>query len=269
MRWIPTCTAALLLPVLLVAQDGKPQEPTAQAPTAQSVYDKLSAELLKQNSDYRAASKAVQSSDAYKEARAAKDTKKIGELMADVKRPDLVALGKEAIAAAAQFEGDGAVKLLGWAAVQSRDTDLIKQVVATLSEHHIQSAALEELLEKGSAISRPLGAEAADAFLSKVIQESPHNACKAWALYWKSMAYTGRGADEDKQAAGAEMLAQAEQLAEGHWLADKIRGPRFAEEKLQIGLVAPNIEGEDIDGVKFELQDYRGKVVVLDFWGFW
>ena len=36
-----------------------------------------------------------------------------------------------------------------------------------------------------------------------------------------------------------------------------------------IGKVAPEIEGEDIDGKKFKLSDYRGKVVVLDFWGNW
>ena len=33
--------------------------------------------------------------------------------------------------------------------------------------------------------------------------------------------------------------------------------------------LAPEIEGEDIDGVPFKLSDYRGKVVVLDFWGNW
>ncbi len=38
---------------------------------------------------------------------------------------------------------------------------------------------------------------------------------------------------------------------------------------LTIGKVAPDIEGEDIDGRKFKLSDYRGKVVVLDFWGHW
>ncbi len=32
------------------------------------------------------------------------------------------------------------------------------------------------------------------------------------------------------------------------------------------GKVAPDIEGEDLDGKKFKLSDYRGKVVVLDFW---
>ncbi len=38
---------------------------------------------------------------------------------------------------------------------------------------------------------------------------------------------------------------------------------------LNVGKVAPEIEAEDIDGVKFKLSDYRGKVVVLDFWGDW
>jgi hypothetical protein len=36
-----------------------------------------------------------------------------------------------------------------------------------------------------------------------------------------------------------------------------------------IGKVAPDIEGEDLSGVKFKLSDYRGKVVVIDFWGDW
>ena len=35
------------------------------------------------------------------------------------------------------------------------------------------------------------------------------------------------------------------------------------------GQEAPEIEGEDIDGKKFKLSEYRGKVVVLDFWGHW
>ena len=39
-------------------------------------------------------------------------------------------------------------------------------------------------------------------------------------------------------------------------------GPRDGES-------APEIEGEDLDGKKFKLSDYRGKVVLLDFWGHW
>jgi uncharacterized Zn finger protein (UPF0148 family) len=38
---------------------------------------------------------------------------------------------------------------------------------------------------------------------------------------------------------------------------------------LKVGNLAPEIEGEDLDGKKFKLSDYRGKVVLLDFWGNW
>lgn len=36
-----------------------------------------------------------------------------------------------------------------------------------------------------------------------------------------------------------------------------------------IGELAPEIEGVDLDGVAFKLSDYRGKVVMLDFYGDW
>ena len=36
-----------------------------------------------------------------------------------------------------------------------------------------------------------------------------------------------------------------------------------------VGQPAPEIIGEDLDGVPFRLSDYRGKVVLLDFWGHW
>lgn len=38
---------------------------------------------------------------------------------------------------------------------------------------------------------------------------------------------------------------------------------------LSVGMVAPDIVGRDLDGVEFRLSDYRGKVVMLDFWGHW
>ena len=36
-----------------------------------------------------------------------------------------------------------------------------------------------------------------------------------------------------------------------------------------LGALAPEIGGSDLDGVPFKLSDYRGKVVLLDFWGNW
>lgn len=52
-------------------------------------------------------------------------------------------------------------------------------------------------------------------------------------------------------------------------ISDLVENELFAFENLRIGKVAPDIEGEDVDGVEFKLSDYRGKVVVIDFWGDW
>ena len=38
---------------------------------------------------------------------------------------------------------------------------------------------------------------------------------------------------------------------------------------LSVGNIAPEIAGEDTDGQPMQLSDYRGKVVVLTFWGNW
>ncbi len=52
-------------------------------------------------------------------------------------------------------------------------------------------------------------------------------------------------------------------------VAASAKGNLFELHNLWFGMVAPEIEAEDLDGVTFKLSDYRGKVVVLDFWGNW
>jgi thiol-disulfide isomerase/thioredoxin len=48
-------------------------------------------------------------------------------------------------------------------------------------------------------------------------------------------------------------------------LGDAARAYLRAHRELAVGKPAPEIEGVDLDGQKFRLADYRGKVVVLDF----
>jgi hypothetical protein len=54
-------------------------------------------------------------------------------------------------------------------------------------------------------------------------------------------------------------------------LALLVLGPalRARDDKFAVGKVAPEIVGRDVDGKRFKLSDYRGKVVLLDFWGHW
>lgn len=55
----------------------------------------------------------------------------------------------------------------------------------------------------------------------------------------------------------------------GGTIAEAAKAALFEMRELTIGKVAPEIVGEDIDGKPMKLSEFRGKVVVLDFWGFW
>lgn len=52
-------------------------------------------------------------------------------------------------------------------------------------------------------------------------------------------------------------------------LGDAAKATLNEMQNLVVGKLAPDIEGEDIAAVPFKLSDYRGKVVMLDFWGHW
>jgi hypothetical protein len=49
-------------------------------------------------------------------------------------------------------------------------------------------------------------------------------------------------------------------------VAQKVKAELFEFRHLLVGKEAPDIEGVDQDGKRFKLSDYRGKVVLLDFW---
>jgi hypothetical protein len=57
-------------------------------------------------------------------------------------------------------------------------------------------------------------------------------------------------------------------LPDGDSVAERAKGELFGVRNLSVGKEAPDIEGEDEDGKRFKLSDYRGKVVLLDFWSF-
>jgi hypothetical protein len=52
-------------------------------------------------------------------------------------------------------------------------------------------------------------------------------------------------------------------------LGERAKAELYELRHLSKGMAAPEIEAEDLDGRTFKLSDYRGKVVLLDFWGHW
>ncbi len=52
----------------------------------------------------------------------------------------------------------------------------------------------------------------------------------------------------------------------GRLIGEQAKSELYEMRHLSIGMKAPEIDGEDQDGKKFKLSDYKGKVVLLDFW---
>lgn len=84
-----------------------------------------------------------------------------------------------------------------------------------------------------------------------------------------------RRADQLSDPSGKEASQarrQSEELFEraaekyGDVIGDSARRQLYTLRFLSIGKVAPDIHGEDQDGKPLKLSDYRGKVVLLDFW---
>lgn len=71
----------------------------------------------------------------------------------------------------------------------------------------------------------------------------------------------------------AEKAAQLRDTLKSEYK-DTATGKRLLEEEFRLqhlvpGKPAPDFKAQDVDGVEFKLSDYKGKVVLLDFWGFW
>ncbi|MGK0483152.1 MAG: hypothetical protein ACJAQ3_003134 [Planctomycetota bacterium] len=76
------------------------------------------------------------------------------------------------------------------------------------------------------------------------------------------------GPREARRVAMSAYRDVATQLPDSDW-GRRAYGKVFNFEKLNIGQTAPGIEGTDVDGNPMRLSDFAGKVVLLDFWGFW
>ena len=115
--------------------------------------------------------------------------------------------------------------------------------------------------------------ESAVRLLRAIMAKNKDRTAQAKSCFY--LALNLKNSRQPKKAAEAEKLLErvaATYADVKHWrgtLGDQAEKELFELRNLAIGKTAPEIQGEDIDGVKFKLSDYRGKVVVLDFWGHW
>ena len=106
-----------------------------------------------------------------------------------------------------------------------------------------------------------------------LIEEEPRLAKEFEELYGKEYLEELRRQDPARTTREAEALFEraAEKygdvkIPEDDTVGEKARAELYEIRHLLVGREAPDIEGEDQDGKKFKLSDYRGKVVLIDFW---
>jgi AhpC/TSA family len=107
-----------------------------------------------------------------------------------------------------------------------------------------------------------------------LIKEQPELAKEFSDLFSKD--YLQGLQQQDRTADAAESEAFFVQAAENFGditvaddtttVGEKAKSALYEMRHLSVGKIAPDIEGDDQEGVSFKLSDYRGKVVLLDFW---
>jgi hypothetical protein len=151
-----------------------------------------------------------------------------------------------------------------------------------ITEHHYANPKIEQSLPNIAQIDEMFDLP----FLKKIIDKNPSKTAKALASYYlaKGILTEAEGSkikEADIQLKMNEAIAVLEKLSQdyGDMELNVLHGREKAGDlarkeieqikKSPIGKVTPEITADDLDGTNFKISDYRGKVVLLDFWGHW
>jgi hypothetical protein len=160
-----------------------------------------------------------------------------------------------------------------WAWVFSNSDDApeaLRRAFNALGGEYVQSPRLEEFVATLDWPAERPGHERAGALLEKILAENQKAEVRAAVLLTQTsgLVERGNGSESERALAHARLERLGKEFGETSY-GLQAEGLLFELEHLQIGMVAPDFTALDQDGKPWKLSDYRGKVVVLDFWGYW
>lgn len=293
----PILAIAMLLGLLATAQAGAQDEPEAQP--AAAAPSAAAAEYAAIEKEYDEANSAFLT-----EYRAAKTDEERSEIIT-AKMPKAEDYAQRFIDVAKKHPDDpAALDALLWCLNNVRSGDLLFEAADLVADKHVGSDKLASLpLRIG--YSHP---KVADKLLAALMERGANREIKGAATYARARSLKDRveavrilqqgdstgetermyvgayGADVvaewkqlDADALERSLEQMFEQAAREYGdvkygrsdIAKVAERDLFEMRNLAIGKVAPEIEGEDLDGNPLKLSGFRGKVVVLDFWGDW
>lgn len=170
--------------------------------------------------------------------------------------------------------GDGQASL--WVGLNAEDLELSKEETAALKlaaftrlvAGHVGDAELmQAFLKRAGRQSRWLEPKDLVGLLEPIHRESKDASLRETAAYEIARNYARMEGDEALAQAEAWYKKVISEFPDSK-TAEKAR-TQLDGLQVAVGRIAPDFETTDVDGTPFKLSDYRGKVVVMDFWGFW
>jgi hypothetical protein len=179
-------------------------------------------------------------------------------------RPDPSGTARELWTLVVAEPGDeAALSALQWLLRYDQDG---RRAAGIVVEHHVRDERIGQVVPLLGRVGG--GPECYE----RIVRESPHREVRGLALYEQAALLVEEGglAQEHAVPLLEAVVRDYGDVGSGRRnLGDRARGDLREIRLLAVGKPAPDIEGEDIDGTPFKLSDYRGKVVLLDFWGDW
>lgn len=258
-QWIPAAVLGALLAGVPTMAQVPAAKPVPTVAPEQKKLDELVVRLKKHQADCL---------EQYKKATTDEERgKALERRMGREFQPEFQALADE-------FAGtDAAGSALLWTLRLGLEREAARATVARLLEEHMDSAVLAELPQELSSAGGVIGAAEVEKTLKELVEFSPQKSVQGQALFVLGSTQI-ESKDAAAKAAGRKALERvvAEYADFENYrgkIGEQAGGILFKLDKLQLGMVAPEMEAVDENGAKWKLSDYRGKVVLVDFWGYW
>ena len=252
--------AALVFVHLAAADDTKNQQQANKPATPAEQFSALMGEIEKAQQDAMIA---------YRGAKTDEERQQIVEELA--KKPQAYA-GRLLELARKNPKERAAIEALLFVAINMRAGRESDEAIGLLLDHHM--AKLAPLCGDLARTPSPGAEKLLRGILAKT---SDHNlqgiATLALGQFLKRVADSGglkrEKADQYAKEAEQHFDRVVKEFGDVEDLADQAKGDLFELRNLSIGKTAPDISGKDGEDKELKLSEYRGKVVVLDFWASW
>lgn len=143
------------------------------------------------------------------------------------------------------------------------------ELFGALIQKHASAEWGEDIVSAIQAQKKWFGMSEMDKLLCQLKSTSTNREVQAAALQALSKVLDGTSASESDKKRGTEYKAELVKDYQGTRVVDRLNAKEFHDTNLVVGKPVPDFTAKDVEGVEFKLSDYKGKVVLLDFWGFW